>query len=657
MKSHFFYPQCKLIVILGIFLFVFCACDNTQNSLREKLCLNGSWLFSLDSASISDGRNVQVPHTWNLENDLQEYYGVGWYYKTFEVPNSWRDKRIELLFGAVFHDAWIYVNGLFAGEHIGSGYNGFSIDVSRFVNFGEVNQLVVKVNNAFSRNNIPFSSSFDWNNDGGIIRDVALQATNETAIKRVKVNGIPFLQTGNSGIAQIAIDLYEGADDGVHFEGEIKDWKTGECIWTGSLKRNDRISLNNIRFWHFDSPNLYTLTVRVFRGNRLSDCFSTRFGFRSIEMSPSHFILNGEPVRLMGVEWMPGSSIKNGMAESKEELFHNLSLMKNANCVYSRFHWQQDEAVYDWCDENGILYQEEVPCWGPATEFTDSVIRLGKMHLKEMIEAKYNHPCIIGWGIGNELRSADNDVLAGLKEWNSYARSLDSSRLILYVSNRINQHKKDHPGMPDDAGYTLSDAILFNEYYSTWYGQSVAAVPEALDRIHNDHRDKALVISEWGICEPAHKGGDVRRVKEMQEQIAIYGSKPYVAGAIYFSINDYRTHIGEEFGIQSKRVHGTYDVTMNLKPSYAVLKSISSPLQLVKIEHRNNKISLLLQGKTGIPSYTLRNYAVKYGTQQQIIEELKPNESIGLTFTAEEGVDSCMIYRPTGFEVMAIKVP
>ena len=625
--------------------------------MREKLCLNGSWLFSTDSVSIHEGRRVQVPHTWNLEDDLQEYYGDGWYYRKFEIPESWSDKRIELLFGAVFHDAWVYVNGVFAGEHIGSGYNSFSIDVSRFIRSGSENELIVKVNNAFSRNNIPFSNSFDWNNDGGIIRDVSLLATNKTAIKRVKVNGIPDLKTGNSGTAQIAIEMYEEADKGLRFEGEIKNWKTGACVWKGSLNRVDCISLNDILFWHFDAPNLYTLTVNVFKDNRLSDCFSTRFGFRRIEVSSSHFILNGEPVRLMGVEWMPGSSIKNGMAESKEELFRNLTLMKNANCVYSRFHWQQDDVVYDWCDENGILYQEEVPCWGPATEFTDSVINLGKMHLKEMIEAKFNHPCIIGWGIGNELRSSDSDVLAGLKEWRCYAESLDSSRLILYVSNRINQHKQDHPGMPDDAGYTLSDAILFNEYYSTWYGQSVAVVPEALDRIHRDYPDKALVISEWGICEPAHKGGDSRRVKEMQEQIEIYSSKPYVAGAIYFSINDYRTHIGEEFGIQSKRVHGTYDVSMNLKPSYSVLKSISSPLLLTKIENRHDKFSLLLQGKTGIPSYTLRNYIVKYGTQQQVIEELKPNESIGLTFTLEDGIDSCFIYRPTGFEVAAIKVP
>ncbi|MDD6210954.1 MAG: glycoside hydrolase family 2 TIM barrel-domain containing protein [Bacteroidales bacterium] len=615
--------------------------------------LNGVWTFSTDSASLAKGRSVEVPHTWNTEKDLQEYYGEGWYCRNFEIPSSWKGKRIEIQFDAVYHDAWVYVNGQLAGEHIGSGYNRFWIDITKWIHQGK-NQLVVKVSNAFSRNNIPFTNSFDWNNDGGIIRDVHILATNQAAIRRVMVNGKPDLKTGKSGTANIAIEMTEPYDNS-KFEGEIKEWKTGKSIWKGELKEKNSIFLNDILFWHFDSPNLYSLTVDVFHNGVLSDKYTTRFGFREIGVSPTHFILNGEPVRLMGVEWMPGSSIKNGMAETKDELIQNLKLMKNANCIYSRFHWQQDQAVYNWCDENGILYQEEIPCWGPATEFTDTLITLGKTHLDEMIKDRYNHPCIIAWGIGNELRSADEDVLKGLKEWNQHARDLDSTRLILYVSNRINQHKKDNPGMPDDAGYTLSDAILFNEYYSTWYGQSVSAVPAALDKIHNDYPDKALIISEWGICEPDHKGGDPRRVKEMVEQIDIYGKKPYVAGAIYFSINDYRTHIGKEFGIQSKRVHGTYDVEMNLKPSYSVLKAISAPIENIQVRNNNGKKELRLSGKTGIPSYTLHNYKVVYGNQEQIIKELKPGETITLSFDINNEDDSFSIYRPTGFEVLNIK--
>ena len=654
----------KQILFFTVAMFAVSACSNKQSSQRETQSLNGEWKFATDSASLDAGRKVQVPHTWNMEEDLQEYYGTGWYARNFDVPKSWKNKQIELIFDAVYHDAWIYVNGQLAGEHIGSGYNRFAIDITRLAKPGN-NSLVVKANNEFSRNNIPFISSFDWNNDGGIVRDVNLLATNkEGAVKKVKVSGAPNLTTGNSGTVHISIDMYAGYPGyETVLEGEIKEWKTGKSVWKGKLEKNNSLPVSGIKFWHFDQPNLYTLTVNTYSetdsdngvcmSKKLTDSYTTRFGFRSIEMTPTHFVLNGEPVRLMGVEWMPGSSMVNGMAETKEELFRNLTLMKEANCVYSRFHWQQDQAIYDWCDENGILYQEEVPAWGGETIFNDTIIALGKMHLREMIEYHYNHPCIIAWGIGNELRSNAKDVLDGLAEWRRYAKELDSTRLITYVSNHV-EWEKEYDKAPDEAAYTLSDGIMFNEYLSTWYGRSVADVPAALDRIKANYPGKALIIAEWGICEPPHLGGDPRRVAEMQQQIKIYGSKPFIAGAIYFSINDYRTFIGPEFGIESKRVHGVYDVRMNKKPSYEILKKISSPIE-AEVKTAGDKKQITLKANTGVPSYTLYDYKVVYGSQEQTIAELKPGESVTLTFYPDAVASPFIVYRPTGFEVMKVE--
>lgn len=58
---------------------------------------------------------------------------------------------------------------------------------------------------------------------------------------------------------------------------------------------------------------------------------------------------------------MPGSDPAFGAAEPKEQLDKMLTILKESNCVYPRFHWQQDEWVYDWCDRHGMLVQEEVP--------------------------------------------------------------------------------------------------------------------------------------------------------------------------------------------------------------------------------------------------------------------------------------------------------
>ncbi len=80
------------------------------------------------------------------------------------------------------------------------------------------------------------------------------------------------------------------------------------------------------------------------------------------------FYLNGERVRLCGTEWMPGSDPVYGAAEPEEQMEKMLRLLKESNCVFTRFHWQQDDFILDWCDRHGMLVQEEVPFWGPDPE-------------------------------------------------------------------------------------------------------------------------------------------------------------------------------------------------------------------------------------------------------------------------------------------------
>ena len=90
------------------------------------------------------------------------------------------------------------------------------------------------------------------------------------------------------------------------------------------------------------------------------------------------------------------------------------------------------------------------------------------------------------------------------------------------------------------------DMMMFNEYYSIWYNKSIGVISGELDRIIGEYPGKTMTISEWGLCDPPKDGGDERRAREMAQQMEIYGSKPYVAGAIYFCLNDYRTQTERE---------------------------------------------------------------------------------------------------------------
>ncbi|MEN9909037.1 MAG: hypothetical protein RLZZ540_2186 [Bacteroidota bacterium] len=662
-----------LLSICMFFLASFYKAD--KEIVRKTISLNGNWNFSVDSLSLGESnhwetiglpkntsRIVSVPHVWNVEKGLEKYWGNCWYEREFEVSESDLQKTVRIQFDAVYHDAVIYINGKKAGEHIGSGYNRFFINISPFVKKGK-NTLRVRVNNDFSRNNIPFLKSYDWANDGGIYRNVSLVITEPQAVKNIKVVGTP---NGSKGTADINVSFIDNSK--IDFS-KLKlmatiteeNQTTNKVIFNselkGKLEKDDfKTSLNfdKINPWHFDAPNLYKLTLQLFVDGKLKDEYTTVFGFRSITVEKNRYVLNGEPIRLMGVEWMPGSNMERGMAETTADFERNLKLMKNANCIFTRFHWQQDEAVFDWCDRNGILVQEEIPYWGGATMLNDTLLALGKKHLDEMTENHYNHPSIISWGIGNELESHNPENVNRLKILYNEAKTIDASRLVNFVSNKLHKGKpiqKDY--VPDASGEF--DMLMFNEYYSTWFGKSLDVIGSELDRISAEYNNKPMTISEWGLCEPAHKGGDPRRIKEMAEQLKIYGSKDYVAGAIYFCLNDYRTHMGEDFTYAYPlRVHGVCDIFSNPKPSYYALKKESSPVIIKSVEVKNGTANITLSGKTTIPSYTLRNYVIVCGNQKITIDKLEPAQE--KTFKIKASANQFSILRPTGFEVINYKL-
>jgi beta-glucuronidase len=660
-------------VIILFFSIAFCSCETIVK--REAISLSGKWNFLIDSLSAGDSlmwaqkglpsglmRTVNVPHTWNAERELARYTGKAWYERKFEVKEEQLSRVTRLQFDAVYHDAFVFVNGQKAGEHTGSGYNRFFIDATPFLKTGE-NTLTVCVDNSFSRDNIPFMRSYDWANDGGIYRNVYEVITSKYAIRNIHVAAMP---RDGSGEANIRVHFVDTAILR-HSKLKLKATITEENQSTHSVIYDDilngkmengiftaDLNFEKINLWHFDSPNLYKLDIILVANGSEQDAFSTVFGFRTIKVENNRYVLNGEPMRLMGVEWMPGATLERGMAETTADFDGNLKLMKNANCIFTRFHWQQDEYIFDWCDRNGILVQEEIPNWGIWTLLNDTLLARGFQHLDEMTEAHFNHPSIISWGIANELLAHEPSIHTGLKQLYNHVKSIDPSRLSTYMSNSLffempSENKERYDATAD------FDMMMFNEYYSSWYNKSIGVISGELDRINGEYPGKPMTISEWGLCDPPKDGGDERRAREMAQQIEIYGSKPYIAGAIYFCLNDYRTQRSENYSTgYPQRDHGVCDGNQNPKKSYETLKRISSPVEIKNIIRKDGKISVSLYGKTGIPSYIVRNYALIAGDEKVLIGELKPGEE--KTFEINSDSNEFGIFRPTGFEVLHIKL-
>ena len=314
----------------------------------------------------------------------------------------------------------------------------------------------------------------------------------------------------------------------------------------------------------------------------------------------------------MGVEWTAGSNPDFGFAETDAEIIRHCKLMKDVNAIFTRQHFQQDELFYDFCDRNGIIVQQEVPLWGPETPANDTIRNISLKQLERMVNNFYNHPSIFSWGVGNELRARDADMKGMIEILLKRSRALDPTRNTAYVSNTLTQGFYNNPNFVPDAA-AGGDYLMMNEYGGSWWDLPTGKIHNYLDSVHLSYPDKPFFISEFGLCEPNFKGGDERRVEDLIYHMAIYESKPYVEGAIYFDLTDYRTHYPGTYDTTKyrRRIHGIYDMYGMPKPSMKVLRELSSPVEVQAVRNwKKGKLNVLIFGSIGLPQHIVKGYKI-----------------------------------------------
>ena len=386
---------------------------------------------------------------------------------------------------------------------------------------------------------------------------------------------------------------------------------------------------------------------------------------RKLEIRDGAFHLNGEHVRLMGVERMAGSNPEFGMAEPTEWIVHDHADMKHLNCVFARVHWPQDKRVLDYCDRHGILMQTEVPAWGSETfdgmgaQPDADLMENGLEQLREMIARDRNHPSVVVWGLCNEIWGQNPPAYQFAKRMLEEAKRLDPGRLCSYASNSLSSTPQR-----DVAG--LMDFVEANEYYGTWAPGTAADAARYLDELHGAFPGKPIVVSEYGYCActPERPEGDEQRIETLRSHDAAIRSKDFVGAAIFFCYNDYRTHVGDRgVGSLQQRVHGVVDLYGAHKASYELLRLESSPIESLTVEHQRNKFAVLIRVRHDLPMYTLRGYRLRglfFGEGNIPVERQEvdlPNAAPGsetkleLAFTQSEEPMHVQIdvLRPTSF--------
>lgn len=650
----------RFLIGLSLIAFHFSFCVAQQD-----LSLDGGWELMINGSRFM----VQVPHTYNIMEGLEDYAGEAVYKRILPMTDDMKGKTVRLHFEAVHHDAVVYVNGKKVGEHLNKGYTPFSFDITSYLLPHTSNILEVHTSNAYTDKALPYMRSFDWSNDGGIYRSVRLHVSGKYAIRYVHVT-----PQASTGVIRFNLRLFDQNVNKVTARFKVTNRQTGAVVWESQqmLQRKKgetcfitTATINNPQLWHFDQPNLYDFTCETINGSKVSDSLSDHFGFVDFKIQDRSFILNGETVRLPGIENMPGSNPEYGMAEPKSFIDQTVRLMKDLNTTITRFHWPQDRRMLDAMDEMGILCTEQIPWWQQPAPALGELRQNAREQLEEMIEADYNHPSIFAWGLANEVWGIHDD-LHYLRE---IAKQLDPNRLNIAFSHETYKDFNKNPSC-------VLDIPTWNEYTGAWHGPRREDLPKRLERIDSALKDRPLLITEAGLCEPAFTGGDGRRIDDMIYHVKEWQKAAFIPGYIYFCVQDYRTQMGEEgLGKWRIRRHGVTKVDLTPKPSYYVLRQLMSPIEITEVYPANSRktgdalagqievdandhdAAITLKVKNSIPSYTLRGYTLNYkdgnGQDQTIaLPKMEPDKSYHFVLKNINAQYAFDIQRPGRYHVI-----
>ena len=548
---------------------------------RQDILLNNDWNFRF-SHQVQKGTEVRVdlPHTWNAQDALSgkiDYKrGIGNYEKNLFIRPEWKGKRLFIRFEGVNNIADVFINRRHIGEHRG-GYGAFIFEITGKVEYGKENSILVRVNNGEQLDIMPLVGDFNFY--GGIYRDVHLLITDETCIspldyaspgvrliqdsvshRYAKVRAIVDLSNGSSGNQEVELNVRLLDGQRVVKEGTKNVNLSGNEVMQQELT----FEIDQPHLWNGrQDPFLYQAEVTLFRNGQMVDRVTQPLGLRFYRIDPDKgFFLNGKHLPLQGVcRHQDRSEVGNALRPQHHEEDAALMLEMGVNAVRLA-HYPQATYFYDLMDKNGIIVWAEIPFVGPGGYNDKGFVDLpafranGKEQLKELIRQHYNHPSICVWGVFNELTELGDNPVEYIKELNVLAHQEDTTRPTTSASNQMG-----------DLNF-ITDAIAWNRY-DGWYGGTPADLGKWLDRMHKDHPEICIAISEYGAGASIYHQQDslVKTVPTSWwhpenwqtyyhiENWKTISSRPYVWGSFVWNMFDFgaahRTE-GDRPGINDK---------------------------------------------------------------------------------------------------------
>lgn len=542
---------------------------------RETETLAGLWQFAFreqpGELPTEFPARQAVPGCWDASVEYALRRGVGHYRRTFEVVQR---GQFLLRFDGVANLATVRVDGRVVAEHYGSHTTfhtrPFSLDVG-------LHEVIVSADNRFGEHNALLEESCGWYCFGGIHRGVRLERVEDVRIDRVTV-ATESLADGRARLRLAAVvsshaerDVSQPlrlSIDGLWSEEVALDLPAGA---SETIERV--IQAEGVEPWQPGRPRLY-----IVRAECACDDLVDRFGIRTVRCEAGRILLNGEPIQLRGInhhDYHPESGYASDLLRMK----HDLDLVHRLGLNFIRTsHYPKDRLFLDLCDEMGLMVLEEATGWqnGPESmrdpRFTEQLLCC----IDEMVLEHANHPCVIIWGLLNEVRSEYADLRGVFETAIGRFRQIDTTRPVTYATNRL-VHVPDRPDRMAD----LVD-ILCPNLYNRWYADQMGpdnGDPKAFLEKQiawydaQGFGDKPILIGEFGAGGQAgchrldrRRWSEEHQADVLDEAMEIYHRHPRLSGYAIWLLADTACSESEELRRPgSMNCKGLFDANRNPK--------------------------------------------------------------------------------------------
>lgn len=423
----------------------------------QKITKDWTFIYHDNTRTVLD-----LPHTWNAidgQDGGNDYWrGTCCYEKKLKKPEFDAEKELVYLqFHGVNASARVILNGKEVCTHDG-GYSTFRGDVTGLLE--AENEMLVYVDNSVNTKVYPQKADFTFY--GGIYRDVELLTVSKAHFDLDYFGGTGMKVTPEveGKDAKILVETWNNTENGevkvTLFDAE------GNIVAEGNGEKTT-LHVTDVHLWNgVNDPYLYSVHAQLWVDGELADEIETSCGVRYFHFDPDRgFFLNGKPYNLHGVS--RHQDFKGiGNAITKEHHDRDMELIREVGANTIRLaHYQHDQYFYDLCDRYGMIVWAEIPYISEhLADGNENTIS----QMKELIVQNYNHPCIVTWGLSNEItisgRRYKKQMLKNHHVLQKMVKEMDPTRVTTLACYAVCPHWHPVAHISDIVGWNL---------YLGWY--------------------------------------------------------------------------------------------------------------------------------------------------------------------------------------------